>query len=152
MQIYLSSDLSLCTCVSVCDCVKLHIHIVHWTNNFGEKPHINQHRKCHIITAFGKKKHRLNRMEAAIFSWGLSCISPMECLQQPCEKARRYIICCWVLLFAKTGAIFADSKAADIFSYINKYSTFMKKKPKPRHGFGVKENLEILPELLPPLL
>lgn len=93
-----------------------------------------------------------NRMEAVISGWGLSCLSPTGCSQQSCEKAHRYITCCWVLLFAKIGAIFADSKAADIFFYTNKYSASMKKKPKPRHGFGVKENLETLPELIPPLL
>lgn len=64
-------------------------------------------------------------MQALIFSWELAYISPIGCSQQSSVKAHRYIICCCGLLFAKIGAIFADSKAADaqIFFCANKYST-----------------------------
>lgn len=56
-------------------------------------------------------------MQGLIFSWGLVYISPTGCSQKSCEKAHRYTSYCCVLLFAITGTIFADSKAADAQVY-----------------------------------
>lgn len=62
------------------------------------------------------------------------------------------------LALCKNRAMFSHSEARDaqMYSTTKQEPCFFwkkrKKKPKPRHSFGIKEKRAMLPELTPPLL